>query len=323
MITHLFAFALGLVALYFGAEWLVRGAARWARARGVSAVAVGLTIVAFGTSAPELVVSTVAAARAQAGVALGNVIGSNILNVGLILGLASVIRPLKVQMRLVAGEVPLLVAVSVVIPLLALDGGFGRVDAALLLGGFAGYLLLVLTLARRAPSFAETAYREFEAAESLEPRAEARRRDLLAIAGGLVALALGAHAAVTGAVGVAAAFGISELVIGLTVVAIGTSLPELATSVTAAARGEADIAVGNVVGSSLFNLLAVLGAASAVRPLEVPGALLHFEVPVMIGLSLLLWPIAWTGLRVERWEGAVLLAGYLGFQISLLVRAAA
>lgn len=323
MIAHLFVFSLGLVALYFGAEWLVRGAARWARTRGVSAVAVGLTIVAFGTSAPELVVSTVAAARAQAGVALGNVIGSNILNVGLILGVASLIRPLRVQMRLVAGEVPLLLAVSVAVPLLALDGGFGRVDAALLLGGFAGYLGFVLRMARRAPALAEAAYLEFEAAESLDPRGETWRRDLLVMTAGLGALALGAHAAVTGAVGVASAFGVSDLVIGLTVVAIGTSLPELATSVTAAIRGEADIAVGNIVGSNLFNLLAILGAAAAVRPLEVPGAFLRFEIPVMIGLSLLLWPIAWTRLRVERWEGGLLLAGFVAFQVWLIVRALA
>ena len=310
----LLLFGVGLAALYFGAEWLVRGAARFARARGVSALAVGLTIVAFGTSSPELVVSTIAAARGQDDVALGNVIGSNILNVGGVLGLAALIRPLRVGMRLLRREAPLLVLVSVAFGWLAWDGWIGRIDALLLLTGFAGYLAFVLGAARREAAGIEAEFDEFEAEEALAPRGERGWVDVALMAAGLATLALGAHALVTGAVGLARAFGVSELVIGLTIIAIGTSLPELATTALAAARREADIAVGNIVGSSLFNLLCILGAASAVRPLRVAPGLLTFEIPVMIAAAVLLLPFAWTRLRLERWEGALLLAGYLAFQ---------
>lgn len=323
MISHLLLLAAGLVALYFGAEWLVRGAARWARARGVSAVAVGLTIVAFGTSAPELVVSTLASARGQSGVALGNVIGSNIFNIGGILGLASLLYPLRVQMRLLARETPLMVLASVALPLLALDGRVGRIDGALLLGAFAAFLVYVVRSARRESAEIAAEYAEFESEKALLPRGERPWVDLALMAGGLGGLGIGAHALVTAAVGLARTFGLSELVIGLTIVAVGTSLPELATSAVAAARREVDIAVGNIVGSNIFNLTAILGTAAAVRPLHVPTSVLTFEIPVMIALGLLLVPLAWTRLRLERWEGGLLLAGYVAFQAWGVVRALA
>lgn len=321
MLTDLLLFALGLVGLYFGAEWLVRGAARFARARGVSALAVGLTIVAFGTSSPELVVSTVAAARDNADVALGNVVGSNIVNIAGILGLASLLQPLRVQMRLLAREAPVMVATSVALGLLALDSRLDRLEAFALLAAFAAYLWFVLRAARREPAVIVAEYLEFETAEALEPRGEWPLADLGLMAAGLGGLALGAHAVVSGAVGLARALDVSELVIGLTVVSIGTSLPELATTVLAAVRREADIAVGNIVGSNIFNVLCIVGAAAAIRPLDVAPGLLAFEIPVMIGVNVLLVPFAWTRLRLERWEGALLLAGYLLFLALVLARA--
>ncbi len=310
---QLLLFALGLCALYLGADGLVRGAARLARAYGVSALAVGLTIVAFGTSAPELVVSGVASVRGQGGVAIGNVIGSNIVNLGLILGIASLIRPLRVEMRLVAREVPLVIATALAMAALGWDGRIGRAEAALLLAGFAAYLAFVLRVARLEPTSIEVEYRQFEAAETLEPRGEPRWWDAGLVVGGLGGLALGAHWLVGAAVQMATALGVSDVVIGLTIVAVGTSLPELATSLVAALRGESDIAAGNILGSNIFNSLGILGVAAGLRPLEVTRSLLQYEIPVMILLSALLLPLAWTRLRVERWEGALLVGGYVAF----------
>lgn len=317
---HLFLFGLGLVALYFGAEWLVRGAARFARSIGARPLTVGLTIVAFGTSAPEFVVSSVAAARGQTDVALGNVIGSNILNIGLVLGVASLLFPLRVEMRLLAREVPMMIAAAVGLGVLGLDGQIGRLDALIFLAGFGGYLRFVLGAARREPPGIEAEYRQFETAEALEPRGEKVLADLGLVAAGLGGLALGAHALVGAAVALARGLGVSELVIGLTIVALGTALPELATAALAALRHETDIAVGNIVGSNLFNSLAILGTAAALRPLDVAPSLLRFEIPVMIFLSTLLLPLAWTRLRLERWEGALLVAGYAAFHGWLLTR---
>lgn len=322
MWTQILFFGLGLVALYFGAEWLVRGAARFARAWGVSAVVVGLTVVAFGTSTPEMVVSTLAAASDRGDVGLGNILGSNVVNLALILGLASLIYPLRVQMRLLAREIPIMVASAMLLGALAVDGRFGRGDGLLLLTGFLAFVGFILHAARREPAAIQAEFTEFEEAEALEPTRAPRTREVALIVGGIVGLVVGANLLVESAVYVARSVGISEVVIGLTIVALGTSLPELATTLVASYRRETDIAFGNVIGSNIFNVLAILGLAAAVRPLRVAPGLLHFEIPVVAILSILLLPLAWTRLRIERWEGALLVSGYIVFTWIVLIRSA-
>jgi cation:H+ antiporter len=316
-----FQFAAGLAALYLGAEWLVRGSGRLARRLGVSALIVGLTVVAFGTSGPELVVSAFAAGRGEGDVAIGNVIGSNIFNSLAILGVTAMLFPIAVQRTLIVRELPIMIAATLLLPLLVLDGVLARVDAALLIALFATYLAVTIWLARREPA--------------IDPNAEALDRELLAspdpvrarvlpslglVLVGLLALVGGARLLVDASLAFARAAGVSELVIALTIVAAGTSLPELATSTVAALRREADIAIGNIIGSNVFNLFAVLGFAGAIRPLPVNAELLRFEIPFMIVASLLLLPLAFTARRLDRWEGALLLLGYAVFLLLLFLR---
>lgn len=319
MLIQILAFAAGLLLLYLGAEGLVRGASRLARSLGVSALVVGLTVVAFGTSMPEMVVSTLAAARGQSDVSLGNVVGSNIVNIALILGLAAVVFPLRVELRLLAREIPLMIGVSLGLLLLMLDGDLGRVDAAVLLVAFAGYLVFVSRAARTSPPTIEEEFSAFE--ETSLPLVVAPRRapDVLLILLGLGALVGGAHLLVESSVFFARRMGVPELVIALTLVAAGTSLPELATSVVAAFRKSPDIAIGNIVGSNIFNILAILGVSAALWPLQAAPSLLRFDTPVMIGVAVLLLPLAWTRFELTRWEGAFLLAGYGAYLAFLLL----
>ncbi|HEX6212519.1 MAG TPA: calcium/sodium antiporter [Methylomirabilota bacterium] len=310
--------AVGAVLLIGGAELLVRGASRLALAAGISPLVVGLTVVAFGTSSPELAVTIGSAHAGQSGVAVGNVVGSNIFNVLGILGLSALVVPLVVSQQLVRLDVPLMIVASVVLLLLALDGLIGRVDGLILTAGIAAYLAF---LARQSRREAAAIRAEYEDAFGAGP---AGRGDWLLNVGfvvvGLALLALGARWLVEGAVATARGLGVSELVIGLTVVAAGTSLPEVATSVLAALRGERDIAVGNVVGSNLFNILAVLGVGSLLAPagVEVPPGALTFDIPVMIAVAVAALPIFFTGYAISRWEGAVFL-GYYGAYLGYLV----
>lgn len=313
-------FCVGAAALYLGAEWLVRGSSRLARSYGVSALVVGLTVVALGTSAPELVVSTTAALRGQGGVAVGNVVGSNILNLALIIGVAALAGPLRVQMRLIFREAPLMVAAALTLPLLAWDGVVSRLDGALLSLAFAGYLAFVVRSARREPSSVKAEFTEFEAAEDRAPERGTRLRDAGIAAAGLATLVVGAQLLVGAAVFFARSAGISEVVVGLTVVAIGTSLPELATSAVAAARGEADIALGNVIGSNIFNSLIILGAASLARPIGMERSLFSYEIPVMVGISIVFPILAYTRRTLGRLEGGFLVVCYVAFTGVLLMR---
>ena len=318
MLMQSVLFLVGLVALYFGAEWLVKGAGRLARAYGVSALVVGLTVVAAGTSAPELVVTLLAAVRGQSDVAMGNVVGSNIVNVGVVLGLAAIIRPLVVGMALVRREAPVMVGASVLLLLFARDGLIARWEAAVLLLAFAVYILLTIRLARREPAAVEREFAENEEARGIVPEAAPAWRNAALIAAGLCVLVVGAQLLVGSALYFSRALGVPELIVGVTVVAIGTSLPEIAASLVAAVRGEAEIVLGNVVGSNIFNILLILGAAAMARPVSVARPLLTFEIPVMIGAALLVLPLIYTGRRVERWEGVLLVAGYVAFTAVLV-----
>ncbi|HUF25441.1 MAG TPA: calcium/sodium antiporter [Gemmatimonadaceae bacterium] len=321
MLLQIGAFVAGLVALYFGAEWLVRGSARLARSMGISALVVGLTVVAFGTSAPELIVSLIAALREQPGVAIGNVVGSNIANIALILGIAAMIHPMRAEIKLILREMPIMILSGILLAVMALDGQFSRLDGALLVTGLFAYLGLMLRVARREPATSEIAYAGFEDAEAMTPHGESRLWDLTLLLLGLATLAGGAHLLVTSAIAFARALGVSELVIGLTIVAVGTSLPELATSAIAALRREADIALGNIVGSNIFNVLAILGVTALVHPIPVERTMFRFEIPVMLVLSMVLPFFGLTRLRVERWEGALLVASYFAF-VGWLIRGA-
>ena len=307
--TPLLSFVLGLAALIGGAELLVRGASKLALSFGISPLVVGLTVVAFGTSSPELAVSVQSAWSGQVDIALGNVVGSSIFNVLFILGVSALITPLLVAQQLIRQEVPVMVGAALLLGLLAWDGGIARWDGALLFGLLLAYLVFVIRQSRRENKAIEAEYaREF---------GDGRRWDgfwpvqLLLIAGGLALLVTGSDWLVGAAVVFAKQLGMSELVVGLTIVAAGTSMPEVATSVVAALRGERDIAVGNVVGSNTFNILGVLGLSALVAPtgLMVPQSMLSFDLPVMIAVAAACLPIFFTGNLIARWEGALFL-GY-------------
>lgn len=306
-------FVLGGVLLVGGAELLVRGASRLALAAGISPLVVGLTVVAFGTSAPELAVTVGSAVTGQADVALGNVIGSNIFNILFILGLAAMIRPLVVARQLIRLDVPLLIGVSALVLGMGLDGRVGRIDGALLTLGVMAYTVVLIRMSRREQAGVAA---EYARALGGEPEPQARSRplvDVLLVVAGLGLLVLGSQWLVAAAVETATRLGVSELVIGLTIVAAGTSLPEVATSVLAAVRGERDIAVGNAVGSCLFNLLAVLGVGSLVTSggIAVPDGALTFDLPIMIAVAIAALPVLFTGYTISRIEGAVFLGYYL------------
>jgi cation:H+ antiporter len=321
MTLNVLFFAGGLVALYYGAEWLVRGASRIARGLGISALIVGLTVVAFGTSAPELVVSLVAAVEDRPDVTIGNVLGSNILNILVIVGISALVRPLAVQMILLLRETPLMIASTLLIPVVAWDGLVSRWDGTILLGLFVAYIAFMVRLARRELPRTDEQFRSLEQHWGVGPTRLFRWRDVAFVVAGMMGLLVGARMLVAAAVAFAEAAGISELVVGITIVAVGTSLPELATSLVAGFRRESDIALGNIVGSNIFNSLIILGLAAVVRPLSVDPGLMRFEIPVMIAASVLFLPLAYTRLRVDRWEGAVLLGGYVLFAVGLWVRA--
>jgi cation:H+ antiporter len=291
-------------------------------AAGISPLVVGLTVVAFGTSSPELAVSVGASLTGAADVAVGNVVGSNIANVLLILGLSAALAPLVVARRLIRLDVPLMVGVSVAVFALAADGRLGRLDGLLLAAGLAVYLVLTVRHSRR--SEARLALDDGAGVPGAGGPPGPWWRDALAVAVGLALLLLGARWLVAGAVAAAVTLGLSELVIGLTIVAIGTSLPEIATSALATLRGERDIAVGNVVGSNLFNLLGVLGVAATVAPggVSVAPAALAFDLPVMLATAVACLPVFFTGQAISRWEGWVFLGYYAAYLGYLLLAAA-
>lgn len=316
-------FIAGVAALVLGAEALVRGAARLAARTGMSPVVIGLTVVAFGTSAPELAVSIGASAVGEADLAVGNVVGSNIANVLLVLGLSALLGGgLAVAQRIVRIDVPIVIGVSVLVLALGWNGVIGRLEGAVLLVLLAIYLALTIVGAIRDSKTAIVV--EYTVALDHEKiRASSVVRDVGLVLIGLVLLVIGSRALVEAATEIAVALGISQLVIGLTVVAVGTSLPEIATSLLAAVRGQRDLAVGNAIGSNLFNLLAVLGTTAVVVPGGIPVAdgALTIDIPVMIAASVACLPLFVTGAVLDRWEGGVFLAFYLAYVAWLLLDA--
>lgn len=305
----------GLAVLIAGADLLVRGASKLALSFGISPLVVGLTIVAFGTSAPEMAVSTGAVLNGQTNIAIGNVVGSNIFNVLLVLGVSALITPLRVNSQLIRQEVPIMIGASLLLLELGLDGKLGFPDGAVLFALMIAYTTFLIVQSRG------------ESRVSLDYEAEIRPASpggwdsrlvvqLVLIMLGLALLVLGSDWLVTASTRFAKAMGVSDLVIGLTIVAAGTSMPEVATSVMAALKGERDIAVGNVIGSSTFNLLGCLGLAGIVSGdagLLMPPAILNFDIWVMIAVALACLPVFITGREIARWKGAVFVLYYLAY----------
>ncbi len=313
----------GAALLALGAELLVKHASRLAIIAGISPLVVGLTIVAFGTSAPELIVSVQSAYSGKPDVALGNVVGSNIFNVLFILGISALIIPLRVSQRLVILEVPLMIALSIAVLLISLDGYIGRVDGLCLTAGIVAYTVWAVRGSRRESHLVAADYeKEFGVAESNRDKKKWFGSVVLVLAG-LGLLGLGSRWFVDGAVAIAASLGMPELVIGLTIVAAGTSLPEVATSVIAAIRGERDIAVANVVGSNIFNIMAVLGVSSAVSPdgIRVSQVAIGLDIPVMIAVALLCLPVFLTYHTITRRDGALFLGYYLVYTAYMVLTA--
>lgn len=311
----------GLLCLIIGAEALVRGASRIAANLGVSSLIIGLTVVALGTSAPELAVSMKAAAGEQASIAVGNVIGSNLFNILFILGLSALLAPLTVSSQFIRMEIPLLIAVSLGVWGLGSDGTLGRFEGALLLVAFALYTIFLIYSGQ---SDQEQSGSAAAAIPGLSPEISPHWwRNLIFVLGGLGLLVLGSRWLVDSAVSLAQAFGVSELVIGITIIAAGTSLPEVVTSVVAGVRGERDIAVGNVIGSNLINTMGVLGFAGVIAPegIGITSAALRFDIPVMIVATFACLPIFFTDGKISRWEGGLLLGYYVVYTVYLLMAA--
>jgi cation:H+ antiporter len=311
-------FLAGLVLLIGGAELLVRGASRLAAALGISPLVIGLTVVAFGTGSPELAVGAQAAFSGKADLAVGNVVGSNIFNTLAILGLSALAAPLVVASQLVRFDVPVMILVSIGLLALAGSGTISQFEGAVLVAGILAYTAILVALARRSGR---------PVADPDTPVAEHARRgwgwQIALVVAGLALLLLGSRWLVDGAVAVAVEFGVSELVIGLTIVAAGTSLPEVATSVVAGLRGERDIAVGNVVGSNIYNILAVLGVGALIAPggLPVAPGALNFDIPVMIAAAVACLPVFFATGVVTRWQGALFLGYWLIYTAYVILQA--
>lgn len=304
----------GLVLLYLGAEGLVRGASSLALRLGITPLIIGLTVVAFGTSAPELLVGLLGTDD----ISVGNILGSNVANLALILGAAALIRPIQVQSRAVRREMPIMLGATVLFIALAMDGELSRLDGTVLLISMTFYLAYMFVEARKDMANFEA---ELEAElGGLDPSKSKPLRDVAYLVGGILGLALGAKFMVDSAILIATHFGIPELVIAISIVALGTSLPELATSLVAAYRDEADISVGNVIGSNIFNLLLVMGVVAVVAPIVVGEDALRIDLWVMLAVSVGIWPFLRTGHVLDRKEGLLLIVVYVGYMITLFLR---
>lgn len=310
MLLQFLIFAAGLTILYYGAEWLVRGASSIAIKYGIRPLVVGLTVVALATSMPEFIVNLIAAIGGKDEMALGTIVGSNIANIALILGISALVLPLVVAPSTLKKEYPIMMGVMVMFYLVALDGVIGGLDGIILVLSLVAFLLFLVIDARRNEQ--SVRLEDIEGAPSPGEVVSVPRK-LLLLSGGMVGLAVGARLMVGAASEIALEFGINHTVVGLTVLAIGTSLPELAASLMCVLKREADMSVGNVLGSNLMNVLFVVGLVSLFRPLHVDATALNLHFPVMLGFGVLLLPLAWTSFRITRWEGGLLFGGFVGY----------
>lgn len=311
-IEIIFYLAGGLIMLFIGAEGLIRGSSNLALKIGITPLVVGLTVVAFGTSTPELVVSLKAALLGNSSISLGNVVGSNIANIALILGVAALIRPLDVHANVIKREIPIMIGISLVLLLILIDGEIGLMDGLIFVIGLIIYLIINVIMARKEKNPEVDA--EFK--EGLKSKLGIPVSIFLMIAG-LGLLILGANLFVQSAVAIAKIFNVSDAIIGLTIVAIGTSLPELITSIVASYKKEADIAIGNVVGSNIFNILGILGITAIIIPISSVG-ISYVDLGVMLIFAIILFPLSRTGFSISRLEGSLLLAGYAAYIFYLL-----
>ncbi len=322
MLIQLFWFIGGLISLVVGADILVRGASNLATSFGVSPLVIGLTIVAFGTSAPEIAVSISAALSGTSDIAVGNVVGSNIFNVLFILGISAMIVPLVVQAQLIRQEVPLMIGLTALLIVLSQDGVVGRIDGAILVILLIAYTAFLLIQSRRKKTLSATPVNDEQPFYNAPPKSHwARQVSFIVI--GVVLLVVGSAWLVGSSSSFAKAIGISDVVIGLTIVAAGTSMPEVATSLVAALKGERDIAVGNVIGSNIFNILACLGISGLLAPggLTIPPSVMAFDYWVMLAVALVCLPIFISGREIARWEGLVLLGYYIAYTCYLVLAA--
>lgn len=306
---------LGLVLLYFGAEGLVRGSSSLALRLGVGPLLVGLTVVAFGTSAPEMIVSVKAAYLGQGDISVGNVVGSNICNIGVILAFSALIVPIKVASQIVRIDTPIMIGATALAIGLLYDGALTRTEGIIFFLLLVVYIVFSIRIAKK--QAADPLAQEFS--EEMKISKSGVLLDVLMVIGGLVMLVFGARFLVDAAIEIAKTFGLSEAVIGLTIVAIGTSLPEFATSLIAAIKKEADIAVGNVVGSNIFNIFGILGVSAFITPLSSSG-ITGIDLAVMAAFALALWGFSRTGYRITRPEGLIMLFAYSGYVAWLISR---
>lgn len=326
MILNLVYFVMGLLMLYYGANWLVKGSSSLARNLGLTPLVIGLTVVAFGTSAPELFISVVSSIKDKSMIAVGNVVGSNICNIALVLGLAALIHPIKSNRSVFRRDIPIMLGVSVYLLLISLNSRIGRLEGASLFGGIILYTCFNYYVA------VKESRREFQrdgvafahAVEEIE-YVTSKTRQVICITVGIIGVVVGAEVLIDSAVAIMKVFNVSEKFIGLTIVALGTSLPELATSVVAALRKEMDISIGNLVGSNVFNILSVLGAASLIRPIPIPGGFIHsgllVDYLVMIFVGFLPWLMMRKNYMIARKDGVILLVCYTGYLAYLILKA--
>jgi cation:H+ antiporter len=311
----------GFVLLYFGAEWLVKGSSSLARSLGITPIVIGLTVVAFGTSAPELVVSLISSIQGKSMIAVGNVVGSNICNIALVLGLSALFNPIKSDPSVVRRDIPIMLAISLYLLLLTFNSTLGRIEGATLFAGIILYTYMNYYLAKKEKAGAAEIESELEEIGFIA----SRPKQIILILLGIAGVVGGAQIVVENAVVIMKILGVDEKFIGLTIVAFGTSLPELATSVVAAMRGEMDISIGNLVGSNVFNIMSVLGIAALVRPIPIPGGFIEsglwIDYLVMIFTSFLPWLMMRKNFTVTRRDGFVLLACYAGYLTFLIVKA--
>jgi cation:H+ antiporter len=326
MILNLAFFVIGFFMLYYGANLLVKGSSSLAQSLNLTPLVIGLTVVAFGTSAPELVISVVSSIKDKSMIAVGNVIGSNICNIALVLGVAALIHPIKGHRSVIRRDIPIMLGISLYLLLISLNSKIGRLEGASLFGGIIVYTLFnyYMAIKESRQEFSDGSV-AFESAVKEIEYVSSRTRQILLIVVGITGVIVGAEILIDSAVIIMKNFGFDEKFIGLTIVALGTSLPELATSVVAALRKEMDISIGNLVGSNVFNILSVLGAASLIRPILIPGGFiasgLLIDYLVMMFISFLPWLMMRKTSTVTRKDGLILLSCYIGYVVYLILKA--